>query len=101
MISHSQSYLFGAISGTAVIAAAVVFFVLFVSAQALRDWPIGDLHIGGGDDSAAVSPAQSLGGSDARARPRESERPGHRHPGESRARGESHRSRQHKGSSKP
>ena len=31
MIRHSQSYLFGAISGTAVIAAAVVFFVLFVS----------------------------------------------------------------------
>jgi hypothetical protein len=45
-----------------VIAAAVVFFVLFVSAQALRDWPIGDLNLGGGDDSAAVSPAQSLGG---------------------------------------
>ena len=40
VIRHSQSYLFGAISGTAVIAAAVVFFVLFVSAQALRDWPI-------------------------------------------------------------
>jgi uncharacterized membrane protein YgcG len=62
VIRHSQSYLFGAISGTAVIAAAVVFFVLFVSAQALRDWPIGDLSIGGGNDSAAVSPAQSLGG---------------------------------------
>ena len=62
MIRHSQSYLFGAISGTALIAAAVVFFVLFVSAQALRDWPIGDLSIGGGNDSAAVSPAHSLGG---------------------------------------
>ena len=61
MIRHSQSYLFGAISGTAVIAAAVVFFVLFVSAQALRDWPIGDLHLGGGNDSTAVSPAESLG----------------------------------------
>lgn len=65
MIRHSQSYLFGAISGTAVIAAAVVFFVLFVSAQALRDWPIGDLNIGGSNDSAAVSPAQSLGGAGA------------------------------------
>ena len=61
MIRHSQSYLSGAISGTAVIAAAVVFFVLFVSAQALRDWPIGDLHLGGGNDSTAVSPAESLG----------------------------------------
>jgi hypothetical protein len=47
-----------------VIAAAVVFFILFVSAQALRDWPISDLNFGGGgNDSAAVSPAQSLGGS--------------------------------------
>jgi hypothetical protein len=64
LIRHSQSYLFGAISGTAVIAAAVVFFILFVSAQALRDWPISDLHIGGGgNDSAAVAPAESLGGS--------------------------------------
>jgi hypothetical protein len=45
-----------------VIAAAVVFFILFVSAQALRDWPISDLHFGGSDNSAAVSPAHSLGG---------------------------------------
>ncbi|HEY1356228.1 MAG TPA: hypothetical protein VGF09_07920 [Solirubrobacterales bacterium] len=43
------------------IAAAVVFFILFVSAQALRDWPISDLNFGGGNDSTAVSPAQSLG----------------------------------------
>ena len=63
MIRLSQSYLFGAISGTAVIAAAVVFFILFVSAQALRDWPISDLSLGGSDNSTAVSPAQSLGGS--------------------------------------
>ncbi len=64
MIRHSQSYLFGAISGTAVIAAAVVCFILFVSAQALRDWPISDLNFGGGgNDSAAVAPAKSLGGS--------------------------------------
>jgi hypothetical protein len=64
LIRHSQSYLFGAISGTAVIAAAVVCFILFVSAQALRDWPISDLNFpGGGNDSAAVAPAKSLGGS--------------------------------------
>jgi hypothetical protein len=67
LIRHSQSYLFGAISGTAVIAAAVVFFILFVSTQALRDWPISNLNFGGGNDSAAVSPAQSLGGSSANA----------------------------------
>ena len=65
MIRHSQSYLFGALSGTAVIAAAVVFFILLVSAQALRDWPISDLNLGGSDSSTAVSPAQSLGGSSA------------------------------------
>jgi hypothetical protein len=60
VIRYSQSYLFGAISGTAVIAAAVVFFVLFVSAQALRDWPISDLSLGGGGDSSSVSPAQPV-----------------------------------------
>ena len=67
MIRHSQSYLFGAISGTAVIAAAVVCFILFVSAQALRDWPISNLNFGGGNESAAVAPAESLGGSSANA----------------------------------
>jgi hypothetical protein len=67
LIRHSQSYLFGAISGTAVIAAAVVCFILFVSTQALRDWPISNLNFGGGSESAAVSPAQSLGGSSANA----------------------------------
>jgi hypothetical protein len=46
-----------------VIAAAVVFFILLVSAQALRDWPISSLNFGGGGESASVSPAQSLGGS--------------------------------------
>jgi hypothetical protein len=49
-----------------VIAAAVVFFILLVSAQALRDWPISALNFpGGGSDSTAVAPAQSLGGSSA------------------------------------
>jgi hypothetical protein len=46
-----------------VIAAAVVCFILFVSAQALRDWPISNLNFGGGNESAAVAPAESLGGS--------------------------------------
>jgi len=67
VIRHSQSYLFGAISGTAVIAAAVVCFILFVSAQALRDWPISNLNFGGGNESAAVAPAESLGGSSSNA----------------------------------
>jgi WAS/WASL-interacting protein len=47
------------------IAAAVVFFILFVSTQALRDWPISSLNFGGGGESASISPAQSLGGSSA------------------------------------
>ncbi len=65
MIRHSQSYLFGAISGTAVIAAAVVFFILLVSAQALRDWPISDLTIGslgGSGDATSVAPAEAVSG---------------------------------------
>jgi hypothetical protein len=62
VIRHSQSYLFGAISGTAVLAAAVVFFVLLVSAQAVRDWPISDITIGGGSDSSSVAPAESVTG---------------------------------------
>ena len=78
MIRHSQSYLFGAISGTAVIAAAVVCFILFVSAQALRDWPISNLNFGGGNESAAVAPAESLGGSSAERRRDEPRRSGHR-----------------------
>ena len=98
MIRHSQSYLFGAISGTAVIAAAVVFFVLFVSAQALRDWPIGDLSIGGGNDSTAVSPAQSLGGSAAtNAAAANLSGPITGTPANVAARGESHRRRQPQG----
>ncbi|HEY1286646.1 MAG TPA: hypothetical protein VGF04_11205 [Solirubrobacterales bacterium] len=48
-------------SGTAVIVAAVVGFVLLVSLQALREWP--DVGIGFGDDgggSAAVSDNQAV-----------------------------------------
>ncbi|HEX5763208.1 MAG TPA: hypothetical protein VFY04_08825, partial [Solirubrobacterales bacterium] len=54
MIRQARSYLVGAISSTALIAAAVVAFVLLVSAQALRDWPLG---IGGGESSVAAEGA--------------------------------------------
>lgn len=57
MIRQTHSYLLGAVSGTALVAVAVVAFVLLVSAQALRSWPIGALGLGG-DNSGSVSPAR-------------------------------------------
>ncbi len=65
MIRQAHSYLVGAVSGTALVAAAIVGFVLLVSAQALRDWPIGGLDLGGGDTSAVQAPlpvTRGLGG---------------------------------------
>jgi hypothetical protein len=53
MIRQAHTYLAGAISGTALIGAAVVAFVLLVSLGALRDWPLAG--IGGGGEDAAVS----------------------------------------------
>ncbi len=40
MIRQAHTYLVGAVSGTALIAAAVATFVMLVSLQALRDWPL-------------------------------------------------------------
>lgn len=55
MVRQAHNYLAGAVSGTALIAAAMVAFVMLVSFQALRDWPLVGL---GGDGSAgSVSPA--------------------------------------------
>lgn len=49
----------GAVSGTALIAAAVVAAVLLVSAQAFRDWPLAGLpDLGGGEESSAVADGQ-------------------------------------------
>jgi collagen type VII alpha len=56
VIRQAHSYLVGAVFGTALVAVAVVAFVLLISAQALRSWPIGGLGFGG-DNSGAVSPA--------------------------------------------
>ncbi len=47
MIRQAHTYLAGAVSGTALIAAAVVAFVLLVSLQALRDWPLAGIGGGG------------------------------------------------------
>lgn len=56
MIRQARNYLLGAVSGASLIAAAVVAFVLLVSAQVFEDWPLADL-VGGGDE-AAVSVAE-------------------------------------------
>src|SRR3954452_22722873 len=56
MIRQAHTYLAGAVSGTALVAAAVVAFVMLVSFQALRDWPLAGISLGG-DDSAATPSA--------------------------------------------
>ena len=56
MIRQAQTYLVGAVSGTTLIVAAVVAFVLLISFQALRDWPLAAL--GGGDSGGVVAPAR-------------------------------------------
>ncbi len=60
MIRQAHTYLAGAVSGTALVAAAVVAFVLLVSFQALRDWPLADISLGG-DDNAASAPNSAAG----------------------------------------
>ena len=62
MIRQAHTYLAGAVSSTALVAAAVVAFVLLVSFQALRDWPLAGIGIGG-DDSAATGPSAPGSGS--------------------------------------
>jgi hypothetical protein len=56
MIRQAHTYLAGAVSSSALVAAAVVAFVLLVSLQALKEWPLSGIGIGGGD-SAAVGPS--------------------------------------------
>jgi hypothetical protein len=60
MVRQAHTYLAGAVSGTALIAAAVVAFVLLVSLQALRDWPLAG--IAGGGDGSAVSSGRPAAG---------------------------------------
>src|SRR4051794_24438896 len=66
MIRQAHTYLAGAVSGTALVAAAVVAFVLLVSFQALRDWPLAGIGIGG-DDTATTGPSNPGSGSAASA----------------------------------
>jgi hypothetical protein len=62
MIRQAHTYLAGAVSSTALVAAAIVAFVGLVSFQALRDWPLAGIGIGGGD-SAATGPSNPGAGS--------------------------------------
>src|ERR1044072_7293733 len=61
MIRQAHTYLVGAVGGATLIAIAIAAFVLLVSAQVFRDWPLAAL--GSGDDTAAVAEAQPAGGS--------------------------------------
>lgn len=58
MVRQAHAYLVSAISGATVIAIAIVAFVVLISAQFFRDWPIAAL--GGGDEKAALSEASAV-----------------------------------------
>jgi hypothetical protein len=59
MIRQAHTYLVGAMGGATLIAIAIAVFVVLVSAQVVKDWPLAGL--GGGSDDAAVSEAQPAG----------------------------------------
>lgn len=62
-------YLIGAVSGTTLIGAAIVTFVLLVSVQALEGWPISGLGLRGGGSESAVENARAVGRSPEAVRP--------------------------------
>jgi hypothetical protein len=59
MIRQAHTYLVSAMSGAALIAVAIAVFVVLVSAQVFRDWPIAGLG-GDGDGTAPVSQAEQV-----------------------------------------
>jgi hypothetical protein len=56
MIRQAQTYLVSAMSGATLIAIAIVVFVLLVSVQVFRDWPIAAL---GGNDEPHISDSRA------------------------------------------
>ncbi len=60
MIRQAHTYLAGAMGGATLIAIAIAVFVVLVSAQVFRDWPLAAL--GDGGNNAAVAPAQAAAG---------------------------------------
>ena len=68
MIRQAHTYLVSAMSGATLIAIAIVAFVLLVSAQVFRDWPIaalGDNEPSISDSRATSSPQQGAAASTA------------------------------------
>jgi len=61
VIKQAHGYLAGAVSGTALISAAVVAFVLLVSFQALHEWPLAGIQIGGGDGGPSATEGPAVG----------------------------------------
>jgi hypothetical protein len=61
MIRQAQTYLVSAMSGATLIAVAIAVFVLLVSAQVFRDWPIAALG-DSGTGAAAVSDGHAAQG---------------------------------------
>lgn len=59
MIRQAHTYLVSAMSGAALIAVAIAVFVVLVSVQAFRDWPIAGLG-GDGDETAPVSQTEQV-----------------------------------------
>ena len=57
MIRQAHTYMAGAMSGATLIAIAIAAFVLLVSAQVFKSWPIPDL--GGGEGQVHVSDARA------------------------------------------
>jgi hypothetical protein len=63
MIRQAHTYLVGAMSGATLIAIAIAAFVLLVSAQVFRDWPVAALR--SGEDGASLSASQAAAGTPA------------------------------------
>jgi hypothetical protein len=60
MVRQAHTYLVGAMGGATLIGVSIAVFVVLVSAQVFKDWPIASL---GGDETAAVSTAHRPAGS--------------------------------------
>src|SRR4051812_47545844 len=73
MIRQAHTYLVSAMSGATLIAIAIAAFVVLVSAQVFRDWPIAALGEGGHAEVSKAKPVAdgaATGGGGAGAGPR-------------------------------
>ena len=68
MVRQARTYLVGALSGVTLIGAAIVVFVVLVSAQVFHEWPIAEF--GGHGQSPRSSPGKALRPSRRRSRHR-------------------------------